>query len=108
MALESRAEIAEMETEAAAESMAVMTPQTPWPALAAEQLLGPEGLAALQAAALQDRQADCADQASSSMQVASRAQQPPVLSTSCSGSSSCSRDKHATNAFRSALSVVMF
>lgn len=55
VALESRAEMAEAEAEAAAESMAVMTPRPPRPAPAAEQLLGSEGLAALQAAALQYR-----------------------------------------------------
>ena len=60
VALESRAEMAEAEAEAAAESMAVMTPRPSRPAPAAEQLLGSEGLAALQAAALQYRQADCA------------------------------------------------
>jgi hypothetical protein len=56
VALESRPEMAEAEAEAAAESMAVMTPRPPRPAPAAEQLPGPEGLAALQAAALQYRQ----------------------------------------------------
>ena len=58
VALESRAEMAEAEAEAAAESMAVMTPRPPRTAPAAEQLLGSEGVAALQAAALQYRQAD--------------------------------------------------
>jgi hypothetical protein len=58
VALESRAEMAEAEAGAAAEAMAVMTPRPPRPAPAAEQLLGAEGLATLQAAALQHRHAN--------------------------------------------------
>ena len=50
--------MAEAKAEAAAESVAVMTPRPPRPAPAAEQLLGAEGLAALQAAALHFRQGD--------------------------------------------------
>jgi hypothetical protein len=72
VALESRAEMAEAEAEAAAESMAVMTPRPPRPAPAAEQLLGPEGLAALQAAALQYRYTDCASKCCSVISMQAR------------------------------------
>lgn len=53
--LESRAEMAEADAEAAAEAMVGMTPRPQRPAPAAEMLLGSEGLQALQAAALQYR-----------------------------------------------------
>lgn len=58
IALESRAEMAEADAEAAEEAMTGMTPRPSRPSPAAEQLLGSEGLQALQAAALQYRCAD--------------------------------------------------